>query len=404
MERILIITNRLLGDGLDTFPALEFLFRHLFLQKNNGKERQFDLLAYRYTVSLYQKFPFRQIFLIDQQINYIDQNHETLFKSAKRLYHLYRSLKRQYTAVIIFPGGFGWGIGSKLLRPKYIIGHNNDYRGFFLTHPTTYSKAKTNYENFLAIAEKAVSIFTPIQISPLLEGGENPEMIKIQIALPKLIPGVSQLNNLWKKNLIHKISEYIGDNKKNYNVSIFKHYLVISPIASEENKMWEGERFLQIAKTLKGHGYAIFWLGLDKERPLIEKITGGFGYNIAGLLKISEVFSFIKGSQGFIGNDSGLAHAATMLGITTVVIYGPANPTLSRPLNGLIKKEDKENNKNKSNLNKLYQIYHEFPKIPHEQRKEKKFQEILDINKITVKEVWDKIKLLFPSKKKTSKY
>lgn len=404
MERILIITNRLLGDGLDTFPALEFLFRHLSLQKNNDKERQFDLLAYRYTVPLYQNFPFRQIFLIDQQTNYIDKNHETLLKSAKRLYHLYRSLKGQYTAVIIFPGGFGWGIGARLLRPKYIIGHNNDYRGPFLTHPTTYSKAKSNYENFLTIAEKAVFIFTPIQISPLLKEGRNSEMIKIQMALPKLIPGVSQLNNPWKKNLAHKISEWIRDNKKNYNISIFKHYLVISPVASEENKMWKGERFLQIAKTLNEHGYAIFWLGLDKERSLIEKITGGFGYNIAGLLEISEVFSLIKESQGFIGNDSGLAHAATMLGVTTVTIHGPANPTLSRPLNGLIKKKGEGNNKNKSNLNKLYQIYHEFPKIPHEQRREKKFQEILDINKITVEEVWDKIKPLFPNKKKTSKY
>lgn len=58
----------------------------------------------------------------------------------------------------------------------------------------------------------------------------------------------------------------------------------------------------------------------------------------AGLLTVLqnapllEVAQRLQGCRGFLGNDSGISHLAGMLGIPTLVLFGPSNPLTKHPV------------------------------------------------------------------------
>lgn len=45
-----------------------------------------------------------------------------------------------------------------------------------------------------------------------------------------------------------------------------------------------------------------------------------------------EVARALKGCKGYLGNDSGVTHLAAMLGVPTVALFGPSDPTIWRPI------------------------------------------------------------------------
>lgn len=375
-RRLLVIGNRLLGDSLDSFPALQFLFDQL--PSSGGEKIQVDLLSYRYTQSLYQKsFPFNRVFLFDDRHDYLGK--ENPFRRVLPIYHLLKALQKRYLGICIFPGGLGWAVWARLLHPQWVVGHRTDYRGSLLSHGVGYSRSRPNYENCLHLSEKVISLLSHRpEMARELEKERKPTLSRIQRSLPKVfpIPG-----STWKNKLLSHLSI-----KK-----LPTRYLVMAPTASEKKRTWDEEKFYSLAEKLIRKDYGIFWVGLDKEFDFIEKIFQGkkkIGHNIAGLLDLSEVFALIRGSCGFLGNDSGLPHASTMLGIPTVIIYGPANPTLSRPLEGIRGRGKPPTI--------LCQVYREYPEISHAQRRERRYQDLLSIKHITVDEVWEKVAPLFP--------
>jgi ADP-heptose:LPS heptosyltransferase len=45
-----------------------------------------------------------------------------------------------------------------------------------------------------------------------------------------------------------------------------------------------------------------------------------------------EVAEHLRRCKGYLGNDSGITHLAAMLGIPTLVLFGPTDPVLWRPV------------------------------------------------------------------------
>ena len=62
----------------------------------------------------------------------------------------------------------------------------------------------------------------------------------------------------------------------------------------------------------------------------------------AGLLSVQqnapllELAKSIQHSRSFLGNDSGISHLAGMLGIPTLVLFGPSNPTTKHAIGPLV--------------------------------------------------------------------
>ena len=80
-------------------------------------------------------------------------------------------------------------------------------------------------------------------------------------------------------------------------------------------------------------GKVVFVLGPAEADllPAVKKRVKGRD-EIRQLQDLMEVMTLMKAAMGFIGNDSGLAHLAAIMGVPTVAIFGPSSPKRWHPL------------------------------------------------------------------------
>ncbi|MGD2093741.1 MAG: glycosyltransferase family 9 protein [Phycisphaerales bacterium] len=111
--------------------------------------------------------------------------------------------------------------------------------------------------------------------------------------------------------------------------------IVIQPGSGGVNKCWHINNFLAIAKTLDSEGISvIFLLGpaeLDRFNSTTIKNISSVAKYLTDL-SMPQVLGLLSCANAFIGNDSGITHLAAALGIKTLAVFGPTNPTLYRPI------------------------------------------------------------------------
>ena len=93
--------------------------------------------------------------------------------------------------------------------------------------------------------------------------------------------------------------------------------VAIHPSATLKTKMWVPRRFIALAKQLRSRGFQPEFILAPNERDEWRHVqTQGFAMPDFGSL--SDVAAFIYESGRFVGNDSGLAHLASNVGIPAV--------------------------------------------------------------------------------------
>lgn len=90
--------------------------------------------------------------------------------------------------------------------------------------------------------------------------------------------------------------------------------IIIHPTSSRPGKNWLPERFDQLANQLIKRGYEPVFVVGPNERPDWER------WNPPAFSTLSEVAAFVAESGGMIGNDSGIGHLASALGLPTVTL------------------------------------------------------------------------------------
>ena len=98
--------------------------------------------------------------------------------------------------------------------------------------------------------------------------------------------------------------------------SKFKERVVIHPSSSREGKNWTKEKYIELSKRLKAKGYIPSLILTEQERE---------GWDLEGLeaplfQELSELASYVAESGAMIGNDSGIGHLASCLGLPTLTI------------------------------------------------------------------------------------
>jgi heptosyltransferase-3 len=96
----------------------------------------------------------------------------------------------------------------------------------------------------------------------------------------------------------------------------FKERVVIHPSSSREGKNWTKEKYIQLARQLKGRGRTPSMILTEQERE---------GWDLQGLEApffqgLSDLASYVAESGAMIGNDSGIGHLASSLGLPTLTI------------------------------------------------------------------------------------
>lgn len=102
-----------------------------------------------------------------------------------------------------------------------------------------------------------------------------------------------------------------------------------------EAKRWPKEKYLEVIDALsREYKVKIFIFTGSGEKALADWFKERINHSSVILIdrfSLSEVMSLIKKCNFFIGNDSGLAHIASALNITTISLFGSTSPQWTKP-------------------------------------------------------------------------
>ena len=119
-----------------------------------------------------------------------------------------------------------------------------------------------------------------------------------------------------------------------------KKILGVGPSANWIGKTWPAERFIKVIEWMTGAGgmmegasVAVFAAPGEEVQayPVLQSVEKG--RQIDGIAKGNpgEVAAALSRCDFYIGNDSGLMHAAAAAGVDTVGVFGPSYPHLYAP-------------------------------------------------------------------------
>lgn len=115
--------------------------------------------------------------------------------------------------------------------------------------------------------------------------------------------------------------------------------LAIHPGSGGTRKCWPVTAFAEVIECLWQRDYSVLLLAgpADSEhiKYLQQHLTSLPEQTMLTVLvdaPLVEVAQHLRQCQRYLGNDSGITHLAAMLGIPTVALFGPSNPTVWRPV------------------------------------------------------------------------
>lgn len=107
-------------------------------------------------------------------------------------------------------------------------------------------------------------------------------------------------------------------------------FAVINPGATWDSKLWERDRFGELARRLgerRGLPTVVVWGG-DRERAWAEKIvaTSGGWANMAPPTTLTELAALLRQARLVVSSDTGPMHLAVAVGAPTVGLHGVTRP------------------------------------------------------------------------------
>ena len=107
--------------------------------------------------------------------------------------------------------------------------------------------------------------------------------------------------------------------------------ILIHPSSKDPKRNWSKEKFYSLSKQLMQKGYRVYFT-ISKQEQKEFKEAKSYGIKVPEFSDFLELASFMYESGCLIGNDSGLGHLASNVGIPTVTISGnPKRVRLWRP-------------------------------------------------------------------------
>jgi ADP-heptose:LPS heptosyltransferase len=131
--------------------------------------------------------------------------------------------------------------------------------------------------------------------------------------------------------------EWAKDFWKNKGVTLEERakVIILHPGSGSKKKVWPLHQFLNLAHTLRNHLNSKILIvlgpaeGIETQRAFEGREADPF---ILGKgLTLVQLASVMEGCWFFVGNDSGISHMATALGLPTMVIFGPTDERVWSP-------------------------------------------------------------------------
>lgn len=108
--------------------------------------------------------------------------------------------------------------------------------------------------------------------------------------------------------------------------------VVIHPTAGTPERYWSATRFIELARRLTRDGYDVAFVVEERDAQIWHAATQEQPCTVNYFESLQALGNFIHESGYFIGNDSGIGHLASALGVPTVTIsHRPRNMKRWRP-------------------------------------------------------------------------
>jgi ADP-heptose:LPS heptosyltransferase len=120
--------------------------------------------------------------------------------------------------------------------------------------------------------------------------------------------------------------------------------IAVHPGSGGKKKCWPLHNYLRLMEELNREGdfSLVVILGPAEDRGEYETVNKfisekGISAEIIENMPVSEVISVLKKAALYIGNDSGITHLASALGVPAVAIFGPTDHEIWKPLGGNVR-------------------------------------------------------------------
>jgi heptosyltransferase-3 len=120
-----------------------------------------------------------------------------------------------------------------------------------------------------------------------------------------------------------------------HEIDLSKKLVVIHPGSGGPRKCWHLENFLSVAKELRAEDLEVLFLLGPVEVERLHAADQARMYDAGKCvahLSLNQVIGLLSCADVFIGNDSGAAHLAGSIGLRTLVLFGPTDPAVYRPI------------------------------------------------------------------------
>ncbi|HEX6887053.1 MAG TPA: glycosyltransferase family 9 protein [Candidatus Nanopelagicales bacterium] len=109
--------------------------------------------------------------------------------------------------------------------------------------------------------------------------------------------------------------------------------LVLHVGASDEARRWPADRYVEIARALRGGPVVL--TGTAADVPVAQWVAREAGLHpravLAGRLSLTRLAALVAQARLVVSTDTGVAHLASAYRIPSVVVFGPASPTRWAP-------------------------------------------------------------------------
>ena len=109
--------------------------------------------------------------------------------------------------------------------------------------------------------------------------------------------------------------------------------IAIHPGSGSPDKNWPLPCFIELAHRLSDecNAHPFFIIG-EADEALARNLKNSYGqFPVLAGCSLLEVASVLSVCNGYIGNDSGITHLASALGIPTIALFGPTDPAVWGP-------------------------------------------------------------------------
>lgn len=292
INKILVFQTGGIGDILRIFPLLEVL-------RQEFPNAKIDTLT-EYSPDIFSLMRNRDI--INQYL-ILDFKGKSFLK---KILFIFKLRKSGYDLVITPSRGSGMfecSIISFLIGTKWRVGFIKNGIGFLYTN-------KIDFQNNVSILRQNINLLETIGIK--IKNGINNIPIKIALS-----------------NGILRYAENTLKVLKAKGRTVF----TISPFVTNHPELfeWPIENFIEISKHLiNNRNASVILLASERNYEMSCFFEDKLGekthfLNLTGKTDLLKACAFIKSSDIFIGNDSGLLHIANILGVPSVGIFGPSS-------------------------------------------------------------------------------